>query len=220
MAVKTRLKDTGFIGFALTLLFISGCSSKAPEAVDDRILSPAQLKAQSVQVRSKWRRTLQWNNSCEDAFQASYVGQQSGVQVYKADNTVELVSVLCSAGAYQPSFVYFLLAKHKSGVTAQAINFPIYASDDGWNMNRSVQTEIWGEPIFDSERVELNILNVARQSGDCGSWAVYSLEQASAELMELWALFPCPQNIEAPAEQKIGVPPAGWVRVDHELILE
>ena len=220
MAVSTRLTATGFIGYAIVLLLIGGCSSKVPGEADDPVLSPAQIKVKSAQVRSNWRKNLQWSNSCEDAFQASYVGQQSGVQVYKVDDRAELISVLCSAGAYQPSFVYFLLDQKVSSVKPRAVSFPIYDSNDGQHLNLVEQTEIWGEPLFDSGRGELNILNVARQSRDCGSWAVYGLDSGRAELLELWTRYPCPQNIQTPAEQRTGVPPTGWVRVDHELILD
>ncbi len=207
--------------FSLYALFwFSACSpvqQRIPEA--SKVKTSAQIKADNIEIRLKWRKTLAWNIDCEDSFQASYAGLGSGVEVYALQNGLELVSVLCSAGAYQPSFVYFIVDKNAGVDRVIAMKFNRVESADGESLQSNPQFELWGEPMIDAAHGELNILNLARQTGDCGSWAVYALQGKLAELLELWTRFPCPAKIEAHAEQRIGMPPQGWIRVDHENML-
>ena len=209
-----------WILFLYALVWLSACSpvqQRVPEA--SKVKTSAQIKADNIEIRSNWRKTLAWNMDCEQSFQASYAGLGSGVEVYALQNGLELVSVLCSAGAYQPSFVYFIVDKNAGVDRVVALKFNSVESADGQSLQSNPQIELWGEPMIDAARGELNILNLARQTGDCGSWAVYALQGEFAELLELWTRFPCPAKIEAHAEQRIGMPPQGWIRVDHENML-
>lgn len=208
------------ICIASILALLGACSSKEPVVSKETALSPAQIKFRNLEARSNWRKRLGWDQSCEDGFLASYAGLESGVEVQALTDHSNLVSVLCSAGAYQPSFLYFFIHNNDHQSEARLIEFPIYTADGGSHTNLKIETEIWGESLYDSERGELNILNVARQTRDCGSWAVYNIDGGSAELLELWTRYPCPSDIETPAEQKIGLPPPGWVRVDHEATIQ
>jgi len=202
-------------------LWFSACSPIRQSVSDTgKVKTSAQIKADNYEKRLNWRKMLAWNNDCEESFQASYAGLGSGVEVYALQNGLDLVSVLCSAGAYQPSFVYFIVDKNAGFDRAIAIKFNSAESADGESLQSNPQIELWGEPMIDVALGEYNILKLARQTGDCGIWAVYALQGEFAELLELWTRFPCPAKIESRAEQRVGMPPEGWIRVDYDIMLQ
>ncbi len=210
-----RVVITGLCFF--TVLLISACSDIREGASDlAEVKSSAHIEAHSKETRSHWRKRLAWNDDCEESFSASYVGLESGIEVYALQGGLEIVSVLCSAGAYQPSFLYFIVDESTGLEKVNPLTFSFYESADGQTMQSHPQTELRGEPLIDTARGQLSILNLARQSGDCGSWSVYAIQREYAELLELWARFPCPVKIEAHAEQQVGKPPEGWVKIDHD----
>ena len=210
-----RVVITGLYFFAA--LLISACSDVREGASGlAEVKSSAHIEAHSKETRSHWRKRLAWNDDCEESFSASYAGLESGIEVYTLKNGLELVSVLCSAGAYQPSFLYFIVDEDIELEQDIPLKFLYYESADGQTLQSYSRSELWGEPLIDTARGQLSILNLARQTGDCGSWAVYAIHRENAELLELWARFPCPVKIEAHAEQQIGKPPEGWVKIDHD----
>lgn len=203
--------------FFTALLSLSACSaSREGTSEFSKVISTANDESRNIEKRLYWRKKLTWNNDCEESFSVSYVGPESGIEVYTLQNDLELVSVLCSAGAYQPSFLYYIVDKEAGSEKVIPLKFTYYESADGQTLQSHPQSELWGEPIVDVSRGQLSILNLARQSGDCGSWAVYALHRRHAELLELWARFPCPEIIEARAESRNGKPPAGWIKIDHD----
>jgi hypothetical protein len=63
---------------------------------------------------------------------------------------------------------------------------------------------------------ELAVLSLARQTGDCGTWARYGFEADSVQLREFWAALPCPAEIQPAADPAPGSPPAGWTKVEPQ----
>lgn len=170
----------------------------------------------SIADRPAWRELLQWDDDCQGAYETSYAGAESGLQLFALDDEHVLVAVLCAAGSYVPSFVYYYVEHRDAIFTAAPLTFPTFESPDGEILAATQQLELWGEPAFTAMRGELTVLRVARQSSDCGTWARYGFTSGQVQLREFWAAFPCATEPQAPVTPVSGSPPAGWRRVDTQ----
>lgn len=170
----------------------------------------------SLEDRAAWRDTLGLSDDCERAFEVSYAGEGAGLELFPVGEETAVITVLCSAGAYQPSFLYYYLDLRDSGLVASPIEFPTYESADGQSLTPARRFELWGEPTFLPESGELTVLRIARQTGDCGTWARYGFDRDEVELRGFRARLPCPAEIQSAVDPQPGLPPPGWRSVDEE----
>jgi hypothetical protein len=177
--------------------------------------APAPLRRSQLTLgdRTGWRSVLNWPDDCEEAFQASHAGDDAGLVFNELSPGISFVEVLCAAGAYQPSFVYVRLDERSTVPIARLLIFPVYESSDGVSIESARASEIWGEPFVSSARRELAILNLARQTGDCGIWTRYNIGGELPEMVDARRA-PCAARPEAPATSSNGEPPRGWQPVN------
>jgi hypothetical protein len=201
------------------IAFVLGCESpsnptpNSASSGQSTFLSAIEL---SVADRPAWRELLHWDDDCEDAYELSYGGAESGLQRFTLSDEQALVAVLCAAGSYVPSFVYYYVEQHNSNFSTAQLQFPTFESADGETLAAAEQTELWGEPTFWPMRGELTVLRLARQTGDCGTWARYGFAGGQVQLQEFWAAFPCTAEPRTPVNPASVSPPAGWRRVDSQ----
>jgi hypothetical protein len=166
--------------------------------------------------RAAWREILKWPEDCETAFEQSRPSDDPGLGFHRLADGLSLVEVLCAAGAYQPSFRYFRLDESPPRPTARALSLPTYESADGTTLARALTTEVWGEPVFLPKTRQLIILSLARQTGDCGTWARYAFPAGEPRLEEMRARYPCPEPPEEPVQTATRQPPPGWRLIEGE----
>jgi hypothetical protein len=175
--------------------------------------APPRRNQLTLGDRTDWRSVLNWPNDCEEAFQASHVGDDAGLVFNELSPGISFVEVLCAAGAYQPSFVYVRLDERSTIPIARLLIFPVYESSDGVSIESAKASEIWGEPFVSPARRELTILNLARQTGDCGIWTRYNIGGDLPEMVDARRA-PCATRPGAPATSSNGEPPRGWQPVN------
>ena len=187
-----------------------------PGAAPNSLAASLREREPATDERGAWRSVLGWSDDCQQAFELSAAGTGSGLQFLALHPELTVVAVLCAAGAYQPSFVYYLADTGGGQVAATLLEFPTYESPDGQSLIATRQSELWGEPSLLPASGELAVLSLARQTGDCGTWARYGFDDGSVELREFWAALPCPTEIQPPADPAPGSPPAGWTKVEPQ----
>jgi hypothetical protein len=193
-----------FLGFFITVA-ISACQAeKSPELTTSNSLNTQQ--ALSPSSRAEWRNLLKWNDDCEQSFSSTQAGDYSGIETHNLGDADELVVVMCAVGGYQPSFLLYRLKQH----VPNALALETFVATDGQNLQRVEEKELWGEPVFIADTKELVILNAARQTKDCGTWAKYSFASDTAKLQEFRAKLPCPQKMKEPVSPDPARPPEGW----------
>ena len=165
--------------------------------------------------RAEWRRHLQWPDECEDAFRASHAGDAGGVTVVPLDSGGSLIEVTCAAGAYQPSALRYALTDDTGAPRVRLLVFPVYASENGRDLRRSSETEVWGESVVNPTAAEIVILTLARQTADCGVWSRYSLAGDQPRLLAAAARADCPAAPGA-AVRLSAAPPANWTAIPRK----
>jgi hypothetical protein len=167
--------------------------------------------------RERWRAVLGWPEACESAYQSSQASDDPGLQFHPLAPGISLVQVLCAAGSYQPSWVYLRFDERASPPAIDLLRFPAYETEDGTTVAAVERSEVWGEPSWSAATQELSLLNIVRQTGDCGIWTRYRLsadEAAAGPLVvEARALLPCPARPADPAVSIEGQPPPGWTPI-------
>ena len=166
--------------------------------------------------RADWRSHLRWPDDCEESFVASHFGDGGGISVVRLGPAASLVEVTCAAGAYQPSTLRFRLTEDANGARTRPLRFPAYLSENGRDLTVSLEAEVWGESIVDGASAEIVILSLARQTGDCGVWARYSLAGEQPRLLDAAARTECPAQPGPPARLSGGGPPAGWTPIPRK----
>jgi hypothetical protein len=164
----------------------------------------------SLDDRAAWRAALDWPASCEQAFEASRAGQDGGLVIHALAPGVSLVEVLCAAGAYQPSHVYFRYDEQVTPPIATLLEFPVFLSADETTPEVSLETEIWGESTLSSDGRSLSVLTFSRQMADCGVWSRYAIDTGQPRLLAATAQLPCPATPGPPAESSAGDAPREW----------
>ena len=205
----------------ITLVSIAVLSCRSPKPADEgrtvpdsgqQTPTPARLPRAHVTVRDRtdWRHILKWDATCEKDFQSSRVAEDGGLVFHQIGPRVSLVEVLCSAGAYQPSFVIVRLDERSQVPVADVLSFLTYESTDGRSLEPAQQVEMTGEPSILPEQRELTVLNVFRQTRDCGIWTRYSIRDRVPQLTEVRVRLPCPTGAGVPVSPERGRPPRGW----------
>ena len=205
----------------ITLLSIAALSCRAPKPADEgrtlpgsgqKAPTPGRLPRANLTVRDRtdWRHVLKWDETCEKEFQSSRVAEDGGLVFHQIVPGVSLVEVLCSAGAYQPSFVIVRLDERSQTPVADVLSFLTYESTDGSSLEPAQQVEMTGEPSLLLEQRELTVLNVFRQTRDCGIWTRYGIRDGAPQLKEVRVRLPCPAGAGVPVSSEPGRPPRGW----------
>ena len=179
-------------------------------------LSSLPRERVTLTQRADWRAHLRWPDDCEGSFLASRAGDDGGISVVRLGPGVSLVEVTCAAGSYQPSTMRFRLTEDASGARTHLLGFPVYESENGRDLTMSQETEVWGDSIVDAASAEIVILSLARQTGDCGVWARYSLAAEPPRLLAAAARTVCPAQPGPPAMLSGGGPPAGWTAIPRK----
>ncbi len=109
-----------------------------------------------------WKKTLKWDSQCD------YVAE---VNSYKLQKSLQLVSIQCVPGAYQPmSYLYLFDTRSKQ---SKQLNLGLPGSTDKLK-------EIFGNIEFSQEDSQLAILTLSRGMGDCGTYRVFQLSQVDS----------------------------------------
>ena len=132
--------------------------------------------------------------------------------MYTLGKSDALARVLCAVGSYQPSFLLYRL-KDKQ---ASLLQLETYTTDDGEHLQLSAQTELWGEVFVNTRTRSMNLLNAARQTLDCGTWAEYSITQDAVRLQTLYSKLPCATEIASPVSPDAIAPPGDWKRLNNQ----
>ena len=188
---------------------VGGATQKTPAAVPQGAAAPLRRSQLSLGDRTRWRSVLNWPNECEEAFQASRAADDAGLVFNELSPGVSFVQVLCAAGSYQPSFVYMRFDERSPAPVAALLIFPVYESSDGVSIESVKASEIWGEPFVSPARRELAVLNLARQTGDCGIWTRYNIGGEIPVVVDARSAR-CSTGPGTPAASSDGQPPRGW----------
>jgi hypothetical protein len=203
------------------------CTSPGPPAADVPAATPAESEADSATApdqspplplrenlslsdRANWRRILKWPDECESAFQASHAGDDPGVVFHQLGAQLSVVEVLCAAGSYQASSTFVRLDERRPEPEATVLRFPVYESGKGAAFKTAEATEIWGEISIDGAKAVMTVLNLARQTGDCGIWTRYDIRGNAPVVVDAQARLPCPTRARPPVRLDSGRPPIGW----------
>ena len=90
------------------------------------------------------------------------------------------------------------------------LRFPVYEAENGATFTTSETVEIWGEISIDPAKPIMTVLNLARQTGDCGVWTRYDIAGNPPIVTEARARLPCPSRARPPVRSDIGRAPLGW----------
>ena len=198
-----------FWGFFIAVA-ISACQAETPPELASSN-SPNTQQTFSPTSRAEWRNLLKWNDDCEQSFSSTQAGDYSGIETHKLGEADGLVVVMCAVGGYQPSFLLYRLKQQ----IPNALALESYVARDGKTLQRTQESELWGEPVFLAGTKELVILNAARQTKDCGTWAKYSFISDTAKLQEFRAKLPCPQKMKESVSPDPAHPPEGWKLINN-----
>jgi hypothetical protein len=164
----------------------------------------------SLSDRASWRPILGWSDECESAFQTSHAGNDPGVVFHELAPRLAVVEVLCAAGSYQASSTLVRLDERRSVPEATVLRFPVYEAQNNAPFKRMEATEIWGAVSIDPAKSVMTVLNLARQTGDCGVWTRYDIGGDAPAVMDAQARLPCPPRARPPVRLDIGRAPIGW----------
>lgn len=206
----SNLRRTDWRSFSLS--FFMAVAIGACQADNPHLSSPNNQDSKQHSKpnnRAEWRSLLAWDDGCEQSFGSTQASDYSGVETHALGDADELVIVMCAVGGYQPSFLLYRLKEQ----VPNALALETYVATDGQNLQRVQDKELWGEPVFIADTRELVILNVARQTRDCGTWAKYSFTPNAAKLQEFRVKLPCPSEMAEPVNPDPGSPPEGWRRI-------
>lgn len=121
--------------------------------------------------RAKWRAILHWPASCESSWRQ--VGSFAGIVTWKTADGRRLVEVSCILGAYQGTFMLYLVDADKKAVGPLALH--IY-EDPGTGKPRPKRlTQILGTASFVPKTGVFTVFDKFRGPGDCGVFSTFKL---------------------------------------------
>lgn len=160
VAVRMRLSSR----CAAFLLVAGACASARPVA--ERAAARARDGGAALPPaadRAAWRARLRWPPSCEADPRIGAEAGRSGVTLFALPAARILVEVQCGRGAYQASFLYYVVNAGAGAPSAESLRFPTF---DG--VRWRTEQEIAGLPSFDEATREMEIFSKDRGLGDCG----------------------------------------------------
>lgn len=188
--------------------FVSATRQPAPQVEPAPISLPR--RAISVTDRARWFARLSWPQDCEEAFTQTRLTDDSGLEIYTLPSGAAIAVVRCALGAYQPTSVVLLFDERSPTHTATVLEFPSFESTDGKTLTPVRTREITGEITWIETASALVVLTLARQIGDCGTWARYVFANDAPKLTVFAAQVSCPDNPGSRADPRPGEPPRGW----------
>jgi hypothetical protein len=167
----------------------------------------------SLSDRARWRSILTWSDDCETAFQSSHAGADPGLVFHELAPRLAVVEVLCAAGSYQPSSTFVRFDERGPAPAAAILRFPVYEAENGATVTAAESVEVWGEISIDSATPVMTVLNLARQTGDCGVWTRYDIAGETPAVTDARARLPCPARPRPSIRFDPRHPPLGWRRI-------
>ncbi len=213
-AAMVRWLAAAWLPFALACSPRTGDRPRDDAAPDSGRLAAdtSRLPRSDVTVadRLRWFERLHWPNACEDDFSQTHLTDDGGLDFHTLPEGLSLVVVRCALGAYQPTSVVLRLDERPSTPKATLLEFPTFESLDGKTLASARTAELVGEVTVLDARSVLTVLSLARQLGDCGTWARYEFKDGSPVLNAFAERVSCPDAAGARANPKSGEPPDGW----------
>ncbi|MBU0457850.1 DUF1176 domain-containing protein [Patescibacteria group bacterium] len=147
-------------------IFLISCSQTPPPEVDDTNNSYLHW------THSDWidYHMLSSSGDGTPCFQIDEELPFDPVTVYKMNDNLSVVQILCSRGAYQNGYILFQIYGDD---IIERIGFEIYTDPETSDITYSLI-----DPIFDFDRNRLTTHAKSRGVGDCGYVAVYILAPA------------------------------------------
>ena len=112
----------------------------------------------------QWKQTLKWDRHCD------YVAE---VEVVDISKTLQIITVQCIPGAYQPMHYVYLLDK---------------SSNNHWQLeipSEESPQEIWGHIEINAAQAEISVLSLSRGLGDCGTFNRFKVDIDAPSAFEL-----------------------------------
>jgi hypothetical protein len=170
----------------------------------------------SLNDRASWRPILKWPDECETAFGASQAGDDAGLEFHELAPRLSIVAVRCAAGSYQSSSTFVRFDERQPPPEATVLEFPVYEAAGGAAFKTVRTTEIWGEVAVDATKPIMTVLNLARQTADCGVWTQYDIGATEPVVVEARAHLPCSARAQPPIRLELDHPPVRWRRLTTE----
>jgi hypothetical protein len=173
---------------------------------------PAPLPRQDITVadRARWFARLGWPQDCEDAFAQTRLTDDGGLEIHALPSGASIAVVRCALGAYQPTSVVLLFDERPPARAASVLEFPTFESTDGKTLTPARTRELTGEITWLDNAAAFVVLTLARQIGDCGTWARYAFVDGAPKLTAFAAQVSCPDDPGPRVDPRPGEPPNGW----------
>lgn len=182
--------------------------------------APAPLPRRDLTVvdRARWYTYLRWPQDCEDAFKQTAVTDDGGIEIRTLPSGSSIAIVRCALGAYQPTSVVLRFDERAPAARASLLEFATFESADGKTLAPARTRELSGEIAWLEGTNSFVVLTLARQIGDCGTWARYSVDEDAPRLAAFAAAVPCPDPSGQRVDPRPGEPPKGWktIRLTQE----
>lgn len=176
-------------------------------------LAPLPRREITVSDRVRWFARLGWPQDCEDAFTQTRLTDDGGVEIHALPSGAAIAVVRCALGAYQPTSMVLLFDDRPPARAATVIEFPTFESTDGKTLTPARTHEIAGEITWLENAGALVVLTLARQIGDCGTWARYAFADGVPKLTAFAAQVSCPDDPGTRVDPQPGEPPRGWKKI-------
>jgi hypothetical protein len=159
----TKLRKVAGVAFALLPLFAAGAAAQTPPRVKKNV-----TRAE----RAGWRAVLQWPDSCEEGYEASYPEGESygGLEFHRLSRGRYLAEVVCDGGGIQPSAVFLLY----DGRRARPLRLRGFGGEE----------EVRALTKFLPRTRELLLMSKADALGTCGLFVRYSFRGAGPRVVE------------------------------------
>jgi hypothetical protein len=213
-----------FLGWlaAATLLLAFGCrgpdqpsAAAAGDSVQQTAMDTAGLPRTNVTIadRARWLARLHWPRDCEGAYTQTHLTDDGGLDFQEVEPGLSIVVVRCALGAYQPSQVVLQIDARLAPEAVTVFDFASFESSDGKSLTPVRVAELTGEITLLGGGRTLTVLSLARQIGDCGTWARYRLGEGAPRLEVFAERVACPEVPGERADPEPGMPPVGWKRI-------
>jgi hypothetical protein len=145
-----------------------------------------------------------WDADCEAAFSNTGGPDSAGLIRLRLAEHNWLIQVQCAQGAYQGSFWAVHLWQDRGGPHAAALQWQVpdqKAPDASISAAVQMRNEVvvWGDievhTAWRRSTSLVEIINRFRAIGDCGTRGRYRLRHGSTQMVELAAIFRCPESL-------------------------
>jgi Protein of unknown function (DUF1176) len=178
-----------------------GSSGQSPSTTAARPAPPQapRLRTRDLTVadRRAWRAAIQWPESCERGFAPSD-SSSAGLEFLPLSGGRVVAQVMCSLGAYQPTYLYYVVDTSASSAASSRVTGPLEFKDyvdsgtPGPNRLTAEQTtEVVGLPEYVPDRRQLRVFRRFRGVGDCGLLLTYEIADTRAVLREARGKLAC-----------------------------